>query len=156
MRKELLLLFICVFIRDVVKQLKTNDMKLITPICFLILTGTSSIAQELDTVSDLRIKVDSIIRFQVEYVTDSTTNAGPAHKWDSTDQKGIHPAPRSYPLNPLTTVVLNGQMIRLENLNQYKLEDVADIKVFSKNDHTAMALYGASARNGLIIIRLKK
>ena len=131
-------------------------MKLLATICFLGLIGTSSIAQELDTVSDLRIKVDSIIRYQIEYVIDSTTNVRPLYKRDSTVYKGIRPAQSSFPLNPLTKVVLNGQMIRLENLNQYKLDDVAEIKVYPKNDHTAMALYGASARNGLLLIRLKK
>lgn len=131
-------------------------MKLIATICFLGLIGTSSIAQELDTASDLRIKVDSIIRYQIEYVIDLTTNARPVQKRDSITYKALRPAQSSFPLNPLTQVILNGQPIKLENLNHYKLEEVEEIKVFPKNDYTAMALYGASARNGLIIISLKK
>lgn len=123
---------------------------------FLGLIGTSSVAQEVDSLSDLRMKVDSIIQFQIKYVIDSTTNAKPKYKFDSTAHKGIHPVPKSYPLNPLTQIVLNGQIVKLEKLNQYKLEDVAQIKVYPKNDHMAMALYGASARNGLILISLKK
>lgn len=80
----------------------------------------------------------------------------PVHKKNATAHKGIHPAPKSAPLNPVTKVVLNGQPIKLENLDQYKLKDVAEIKIFPKNDPTAMALYGLSARNGIILIQLKK
>lgn len=131
-------------------------MKFLAIFCILALIGTSSSnAQELDTVSDLRKKVDSIIRYQIEYIDDSTTNIIPEYKTDSTSHKGIHPSQSSFPANLLTKVILNGQITKPENLNQYNLEDVAHIKVFPKNDPTAMALYGASARNGLIIIRLK-
>ncbi|WP_029036998.1 hypothetical protein [Salinimicrobium xinjiangense] len=131
-------------------------MKLIAAICFLSLITTSSIAQESGTVSDLRIKVDSIIRYQIAYVIDSTTNARPAYQPDTIPYKGLRPAPKSFPLNPMPQIVLDGQPIKSEKLNGYKLEEVAEIRVFPKNDHTAMALYGSSARNGLIIIQLKK
>jgi len=131
-------------------------MKLISAIFFLILCGTSSIAQEIDTTSDLRLKVDSIIQFQIKYKIDSTTDVVTVHKWDSTAHKGIHPAVSSLPPNPLTKIILNGQLITIENLNRYNLKDVDEIKVYSKNDNTAIALYGSSARNGVIIIRLKK
>ena len=131
-------------------------MKLIATIVFLGLFSTSSFAQVSDPVSDLRIKVDSIIRYQIKYEVDSSTNLKPAHERDSIAHTGLRPAPASVPLNPLTKIILNGQPIRLGNLDQYKLEDIAEIKVFPKNDATAMALYGSSARNGIIIIRLKK
>ena len=131
-------------------------MRISLIICFLSLLGNCCIAQEIDNVSDLRIKVDSILQYQIQYKIDSTTNVRPVHKKNATAHKGIHPAPNSAPLNAVTKVVLNGQPVKLENLDQYKLEDVAEIKVFPKNDPTAMALYGSSARNGLILIRLKK
>lgn len=117
-------------------------MKLITSICFLVLIGTSSIAQESETVSNLRLKVDSIIRYQIEYVKDSTTNVKPVHNRNSKD--------------PKTKIILNGLAVRPESLNQYNLKEVEEIKVFPKENDTAMALYGSSARNGLILIRLKK
>ncbi|WP_324720428.1 hypothetical protein [Salinimicrobium sp. HB62] len=130
-------------------------MKLFAAFCFLGLIGASSSAQELDTVLDLGKKVDSIFKFQIGYVIDSTTNMKPDYKSDTITYKGIRPARSSFPFNPLPLVVLNGNITNLENLDQYKWKDVAEIKVFPKNDYTAMALYGTSARNGLILIQLK-
>ena len=136
-------------------QFTPAEMKLITTISLLILIATSSFAQELKTPSDLRVKVDSIIRFPTNYVVDSTANLVPAYKWNSTALKSQYPSFSRLPPNPMAKIILNTKPIKVENLDAYELEDVDYIKVFPKNDPTAIALYGSIAKNGLIVIRLK-
>lgn len=107
-------------------------MKLITTICLLMLIGTSSFAQELKTPSDLRIKVDSIIRFPKNYAVDSTATLIPVYKWDSTALKNTYPSFSSIAPNPMAKIILNANPIDIENLDAYELEDVAYIKGISE------------------------
>jgi len=105
--------------------------------------------------SDLRLRVESIIKDEIKYVIDSTTNQLTEMKWDSTKYKGIHPSFNSLPPNPMTILILEGKKIELKELDNYKMSQIEDLHVYPKNDPIAMALYGTSAKSGLIIIELK-
>lgn len=102
--------------------------------------------------TDLREKVDSIIKYEIKYIPDSTTNVVLVRQWDSTKIKGLLPATSSLPFNPMTIIIVDGFSQNLDDLNDYSMSEVLDIKVYSKNDTGAMALYGTQARNGLILI----
>lgn len=104
---------------------------------------------------NLRSKVDSIILYDIQYIPDSTTNVVPAPQWDTTVYRGLPPSFSSLPSNPMTLIVLDGKVVPLDSLKGYVLQEVAQINVFPKNDKVAMAIYGTSAKNGLVIIDLK-
>ena len=131
-------------------------MKLLTAICLLFITVSTAVAQVEGYKSEVRIKVDSIIQYQIGYTIDSTTNVIPQHKWDASKHRGMTPTFSSLTSNPMTLIIANGKLIEIEDLHVYQLEDIAEINVYPKNDKRAMAIYGASARNGLIIIKSKE
>ena len=54
-------------------------MKFVTTVLFLLPLMNSTFAQSNDNRSDLRIKVDSIIQFQIGYVIDSTYPSSEPH-----------------------------------------------------------------------------
>ena len=129
-------------------------MKTIWTVIILLMT-CEFFAQQNNDKSDLRIRVDSIITFQIGYRVDSTTNKVPVRKWDSTLQRGLYPSFGSLPPNPMTLILLDSQVVRLNELNSYDLSQVEIIKVYNKNDQTAIVLYGKAAKNGLIILKTK-
>lgn len=131
-------------------------MRIVTTISFLILFGNSLFAQELKNSSDLRIKIDSLIKFQVKYTVDSTTNVLPVYKKDTIPYKGLPPSYNSTPQNPMTLIILNGTPVKIDTLEHHQLEEVAVIKVYPKDEPYATAIYGAMARNGAIYIELKE
>ena len=104
---------------------------------------------------DLRTKVDSIIRYDIQYIPDSTTNVVPPRQWDTTVSRGLYPDFSSLPANPMTLIILDGKVVSLDSLNGYALKEVTQFNIYPKNDATARAIYGASARNGLVIINLE-
>jgi len=106
--------------------------------------------------SDLRVKVESIILNEIKYIVDSTTNKLPEMKWDTTIHRGLNPPFSNFPSNPMTLIILGGNKIEIEELDNYRISDVNEIRVYPKNESIAMAIYGTSARNGLIVIHLKK
>ena len=56
----------------------------------------------------------------------------------------------------MTMIILEGKKVDIEELDEYQLENVESIKTFSLNNSMAMALYGENAKNGLVVIMLKK
>ena len=104
--------------------------------------------------SDLRIKVESIIKHDINYVIDSTTDQLVEMKWDTTIIRGLYPAFSSFPSNPLTLIILDEKVITLEELDKYELSQVKDLHVYPREDETALAIYGRRAKNGLIVIHL--
>ena len=91
-------------------------------------------AQNNDRKSDLRIKIDSIIKFEIGYIIDSTTDKMPKHEWDTTKIKGLPPAFSTFPPNPMTIIVLDGEVTNIDELNKYKISKVEMIEIFNKND----------------------
>ena len=116
----------------------------------------SAIAQSKNDTSDLRIKVDSIIKYEIRYIPDSTTNIIPKYKWDPEKHKGMYPCFSSLPINPMTLILLDGKKVKMESLNNYKLENISIVKVYPKNHKIAQILYGSAAKNGLIVLKEKK
>lgn len=106
--------------------------------------------------SDLRIKVESIIKDDIKYTIDSTTNKLPEMKWDTTVQRSLYPSFSTLPLNPLTLIILDGNKTELEDLDAHTLSQVKEIIIYPKNDNVATSIYGTSARNGLIVIELRR
>ncbi len=102
------------------------------------------------------VKVDSILKYQIGYEVDSTTNKIPIHKWDPEERNGMPPTVSSLPPNPMTLILLDSNSIELKELNKYNLSNVDVKRVYLKNDTIAMALYGTRAKNGLIILKSKE
>ncbi|MEL7119976.1 MAG: hypothetical protein AAFO07_11060 [Bacteroidota bacterium] len=131
-------------------------MRIIPLLLFLAFLPSSTFGQSNEEKSSLRIKVDSIIRFQIGYISDSTTNKLPLYKWDSSKYKGLHPSFASLPPNPMTRIILDQQLIEIQELNSYSLSDIEILKVYGKQDRMAFAIYGSSAKNGVIILKRKR
>lgn len=130
-------------------------MRILIVLCFSLPLVPATLAQAGESKSDLRIKVDSIIQYQIGYVIDSTTNVIPHYEWDSTQHRGMFPSFSSFSPNPMTLIIMNGIM-EIDGLNTYSLAAVAKISVYSKHDRIAIALYGIRAINGVIHIELKE
>jgi TonB-dependent SusC/RagA subfamily outer membrane receptor len=120
------------------------------------MVSNGTFAQSSDFQSDLKIKIDSIIPYQIGYFPDSTTDVMPSHIWDTTQHRGMPPSFSSFPPNPMTAVSLDGRRISMDELNAYQVKDIANIQVFPKDDARAVALFGSRAANGLILIQTKK
>ena len=101
---------------------------------------------------DLYQKVDSLIRFELEFVYDSTTDVVTIPKWDGT---GMHPAHSTFPNNPSPLIILDGTPTKADSLKNLQLKKVASIEVHKKGDEV-LAIYGQSGKNGVIIIQTKK
>ncbi|PWJ44952.1 hypothetical protein [Sediminitomix flava] len=119
-------------------------------LCFVQL----AYAQDSQAYSDLRSKVDSIIQFEIEYKVDSTTNKMADMSKASRSTNGIT-CFSTTPQNPMTLLVLDGEIIAPEQLSTLTLNEVEVTKVFKKDDSTAMALYGTRAKNGIILLKSK-
>ena len=124
----------------------------LTLIVLLLLVGGKVFGQ--DDNSDLYIKIDSIITYEIEYSYDSTTDKLPTYKWDSA--KVINPTFSTLPPNPSPLIILDGNLVKHSELNNHRLKEVAQIDVYRKNDKQILALYGVSGKNGVIIIQTKK
>lgn len=131
-------------------------MRILIVLCFSLLLVPATLAQAGENKSDLRVKVDSIIQYQIGYVIDSTTNVIPRYEWDSTQHRGMFPSFSSFSPNPMTLIIMNGKLMEIDALNTYSLSEVAKISIHSKHDTTAIALYGIRAINGVIHIELKE
>lgn len=131
-------------------------MKVFLIIIFSLFLFNLSSAQNDEQKSDLRIKIDSIIKFDIGYIIDSTTDKMPKYEWDTTKFRGLPPAFSTFPPNPMTIIVLNGDVVNINELNKYKLSQIEILEIFKKNDNKAMAIYGTRAKNGLILIQSKK
>lgn len=103
--------------------------------------------------SDLYSHVDSLIRYEIKYTFDETTDQLPDFKWDST--KSAAPHFSTFPQNPSPLIILDENLIRRQDLDAHSLKEVADIEVHGKGDRKMMVLYGEQGRNGLVIIRTK-
>jgi len=113
-------------------------------------------AQSAIYKSDLRIKVDSIIKYEIGYVVDSTTDVIPKHKWDPEKYKSMYPSFSCLPPNPMTLILLDGEVVEVKSLNNYELENISIKKVYSMNDKVIKALYGTAGKNGLIVLETKQ
>ncbi len=106
------------------------------------------------TNSDLYLRIDSLIQFELQYVYDSTTDQPPEYKWDST--KTVMPHFSTFPVNPSPLIILDGQRVNRTDLNEYKLSQIATIDLYRKQDIKTQALYGTSSKNGAVLIQTKK
>lgn len=85
--------------------------------------------------SDLRKKVDSIIKHQIKYKIDTSSN--------------------NNSVNPYTMIILDEKVVDIDLLNLYKLAQVEVMNIFPKNHGVALTLYGPEAINGVVLIELK-
>ena len=133
-------------------------MKTIALISLSILLLSTTFAQKNPEKLALRMKVDSIIRYQIGYIIDSTTNVMPTLEWDSTKKRGLYPDVSSFPSNPMPLIYMyeKGHIQSLEELEKYKLKRIKSIKVYGKNDKDAIAIYGVRAVNGAIILSRRR
>ncbi len=132
----------------------TPKKLILFPLAWIIMHA--SIAQQTETFSDLRVLVDSIIRYEIGYLPDSTTDVMPSYIWDTTQHRGMPPSFSSFTPNPMTAISLDGRRISMDELNAYQVKNIANIQVFPKDDARAVALLGSRAANGLILIETRK
>jgi len=104
--------------------------------------------------SDLYRHVDFLIRVEIEYISDSTTDQLPKSEWDST--KTLFPSIGKFAYNPSPLIMLDGEKVKLKGLNDHTLSEVASINLFKKGDNSITALYGQLSLNGAIFIQTKE
>ncbi|WP_323756279.1 hypothetical protein [Roseivirga sp.] len=102
--------------------------------------------------SDLYHRIDSLIIHEIKYNYDSTTDVINM----TSNSKLVIRSVSQFPSNPSPMIILDGEIVKKEELNNYKLRQVGSIEVFQKGDSSLMALYSTLATNGAIIIRSKK
>ncbi len=99
--------------------------------------------------SDLYLKVDSIVRYQLKFNVDSAMAANNARKnIIIRDAEGIRIL---YPL-----ILLNGNIIDQGQLDLYHYNRIKKIEVWTPNDAKTGALYGSRGSAGVIFISAKK
>lgn len=130
-------------------------MKILFIILFSVGCYNYVASQDSIEKSDLRIKVDSIIEFQIGYIIDSTTNVVPKFEPDTVHFKGIQ-CYSTLPSNPMTVIQLDKIPIDVEVLNEYNLSAVEIVGVYGKDDELAGGLYGHLGKNGLIILETRE
>lgn len=124
----------------------------------LIIFQTSSLyAQSSRQKVNLYQKVDSIIRYQLGYTYDSTTDKPPIYYIGTSTKKSkfIHCYPTISP-NPSPRILLNGYFRTLQELKLYAPLRIKEIIIFQKDSTATSALFGSSGKNGAIIIRTKR
>lgn len=129
-------------------------LKIVTSLNYLFFLTNFLVAQSSDLKSDLQVKIDSIILYQIGYTVDSTTNKLPKHKWDSINVRGMYPSFNSLPENPMPLIIFDSKVIELNELDKYTLSDISEIHVYEMNNKSIMAIYGNRVKNSLIVIEL--
>lgn len=130
-----------------------HNMKFLS--CFVLSVFGVVLHATAQRHSDLYLHVDSLIRYQIGYKFDETTDALPKMLWDSTrHSNGPHLATVSQ--NPSPLIMLNGELVKRSELDRHRKDEVLVIMVYTKNDSVIMALYGAQSRNGMLIIQTSK
>ncbi|NMM47711.1 hypothetical protein [Marinigracilibium pacificum] len=82
-------------------------------------------------------KVIEIMKAELNYTYDSTSNQVVEHKSNFTRQsKGIHPS------SPSPLVILNREIIKMETLKEYHLKEIKDIEILQPDKPKAGVLYG--------------
>lgn len=122
-------------------------MKNILTIFLLILISRNVYCQ---THSDLYLRVDSIIRNELKFRPDTNFNKTLTANTKS-QPLGIRDQATVLPDSPLI-IIDNNKIVKIEELNQYKLKEVKKIQVFKSNDPYFTALYGSCAVLGGMII----
>ncbi len=110
-------------------------------------------AQVKSKRSDLRKKVEQIIKYEIKYKIDETTDKQPQIMSDSVNSIASENNPIAS--NPLTLIIINSQVVSIEELNNYVLAEVDNFNIYPKNHHFAMSIFGEAAKNGMIAIELK-
>ncbi|MBB6612115.1 hypothetical protein H7F15_13780 [Pontibacter sp. Tf4] len=123
-----------------------------------LLCFSSTIAFAQDTIkSDLYLKVVEVMKRDLNYSYDATSNKRPEPKPDTVAVKerkpGIYDAVPLV-LNPSPVIIVDGRPGNMKHLNNYSLADVETIK--TEQGAKAMALYGQRAKPGVVFITTKK
>lgn len=104
---------------------------LIINICFLWGQGSKS---------DLYIKVDSIIKYELKYKFDSIKSVVKKQEWDTTIYKGFYPNFSSFPEHPAPLIKLDASVYQLERLNEYSLRQIEKILIYPPGDSITTTL----------------
>tara|TARA_R110001599_G_scaffold58776_1_gene162681 strand:- start:173 stop:601 length:429 start_codon:yes stop_codon:yes gene_type:complete len=126
-----------------------NNMK---QIYIIILSFIFSFGASGQNKSDLYNHIDSLIMHEIKYNYDSTTDVINM----TSNSKLVIRSVSQFPSNPSPLIMFDGEIIKREELNNYKLRQVGSIETFQKENSNIMVLYGALASNGAIVIRSKK
>ncbi|HAA11637.1 MAG TPA: hypothetical protein DCE41_08030 [Cytophagales bacterium] len=86
-------------------------MKPLILILTLLLLVRSVSAQSTEEKSDLRLLVDSLLWYELNYVIDSTTNALPEKVWDTTRPLALAPSFSTLSSNPLLIFLMGSSLI---------------------------------------------
>ena len=133
-------------------------MKNIIILFTILISITTTFAQNEPIKSDLRLKVDSIIKYQLKPQTlDTAILRGQTSICFNKDslRKSV-PIIRSRASIPHTTiplVILDRKIVELEELNNYQLKSISALNVLDKNEQV---IYGSRGLNGVIVITSKK
>ena len=123
----------------------------------IILILSASFLWGQNSKSDLYVKVDSIIKFELKYRFDSLKSVVQKHVWeDTTVHKGFYPSFSSFPEHPPPLINLDATIYQIEELNEYSLRQIEKIIIYPPGDSISTLLYGNSAMNGAIFITTKK
>ncbi|MBC5775080.1 hypothetical protein H8S95_13465 [Pontibacter sp. KCTC 32443] len=132
-------------------------MKKLILITLLYFTASYTFAQDA-TKSDLYLKVVEVMKTDLNYTYDSTSNKreGKIEASITKDKDGRTVVRESFPItqNPSPLIILDGRGYTMEALNNLKLEDVETIK--AETDKKITMMYGEMGKQGVVFITTKK
>jgi hypothetical protein len=128
-------------------------MKKLLLLTLLYFTANYTFAQ--DARSDLYLKVVEVMKDELGYTYVPDSNRRAEIKQDSAATNSMkHIGKHSTPIDWPPLIILDGKPLNLNDLNKYKLDEIETIK--AKKEKSLDALYGTSAKNGVIFITTQK
>jgi hypothetical protein len=131
-----------------------SAMNKIFPILLIFTLLSCKNAQVNSTDDRLYQHVDSLITQVLNYEYNEDTFVRPI-VIDTTLKRPIHSSHSTLPKNPEPPILLNGEIVKKEELRNYSIEKMRTIEAIKPSD-TTTALFGTLGKNGLIIIHSKK
>lgn len=131
-----------------------SAMSKIFPILLTFILLACKNAQVTSTDDRLYQHVDSLITQALNYEYNEDTFVRPI-VIDTTLKRPIHSSYSTFPKNPEPPILLNGEIVKKEELSKYSVEKMRTIVALQPSDKST-ALFGTLGKNGVIIIHSKK
>lgn len=130
-------------------------MRKLLLLTLLYFTGNYTFAQ-VSPKSDLYLKVVEVMKADLNYTYDSTSNKREGKIEGSLMKDGKPGIYESFPItqNPSPLIILDGRGYTMNALTNLKLEDVETIK--AEKDPKITMMYGECGKQGVVFITTKK